>query len=460
MPLENTQKHVHFIGIGGVGMSGLARILLEKGVKVSGSDIKDSPTVNKLKEVGAKIFIGHKKENIQDDVDDVVISTAIPTENDELVEARKRGLRILHRSDILAQLMLERKGIAIAGAHGKTTTTSMISHVMERNGCDPTVVVGGVVFDMGSNAKLGCGEYLVAEADESDGSFLKLSPYIAVITNIENDHLDYYGTTDRIDAAFEEFVQRVPDNGECVFCFNNAKVRELATKTDRSFVSYGVEVAADYQGRNIRYQGTKSIMDVYYKDDFLGTLELNVPGEHNMCNALATLAVGKLTGLSFEQVATALRQFTGVGRRFQLTGKVDEITVVDDYAHHPTEIKATLQAAKKAGFARVVGVFQPHRYTRTNFLFKEFGEAFGDADMVIITDIYSAGEAPIAGVDAKLIVNEVKKNTDVPVYYLPNSDEIISFLLEEAKQGDLIITLGAGNIWNTGVELVKRLKEG
>ncbi|KNZ70470.1 UDP-N-acetylmuramate--L-alanine ligase [Thermincola ferriacetica] len=454
------QTQFHFIGIGGAGMSGLARILLQKGMRVSGSDIKSSRTFSQLKELGAKVYLGHSRENISEEIRVVVVSSAISPDNEELAEARKKGLKILHRGDVLAGLMAEKKGIAVAGAHGKTTTTSMIALVLEKNGLDPTVVVGGELFDIGSNAKLGKGEYLVAEADESDGSFLKLSPYIEVITNIEDDHLDYYGSTEKIDAAFQEFTEKIPDEGFCILCFNSPKVKVLADKLKKPFISYGIGVPAEYEGRNVLCQGTQSSVDVFYRNEYLGKLRLNVPGEHNLANALAALAVGRLVGLSFEQVADALASFTGVGRRFQLIGQVKGITVVDDYAHHPTELKATLQAAQKAGFTRIISVFQPHRFTRTKFLYRQFGEAFHGPDIIIITEIYSAGEKPIAGVSAQLIIDEVKKHTTAPVYFLKTEEDILEFLLANTRSGDLVLTLGAGNIWAVGVELVRRLKEG
>lgn len=460
MSLDNIQSRVHFIGVGGAGMSGLARILKGKGFDVSGSDINNSRTLNQLKELGVQVFVGHDKNNVSEDVKTVVISTAIPPTNEELIEAKGRGLRIMHRGEVLAELMKEKKGIAVAGAHGKTTTTSMVSLVLEQNGCEPTVVVGGEIFDIGANAKLGSGEFLVAEADESDGSFLKLSPYIAVVTNIENDHLDYWGSTDRIDAAFREFVEKIPEEGCCVLCFNSPKVKDLATEYSGNIISYGIGVSADYEGRNINSVGIGTTVDVYYRNSLLGTLHLNVPGEHNINNALAALAVGRLVGLSFDEVKSALKKFTGVSRRFQLTGEVQGITVVDDYAHHPTEIRATLKGAQEADYERTIAVFQPHRYTRTKFLYKEFGESFQNADMVIINEIYSAGEKPIDGVTAQLIVDEVKRNSQTPVYYLKDGDEIIRFLKKNARPGDLILTLGAGDIWAVGVELVRQLKEG
>lgn len=452
-------QHVHFIGIGGSGMSGIAGIMLGLGYRVTGSDLKPSAVTERLEALGVTCYAGHAEENLGE-ADMVVASTAIPPTNVELVEARERELPVIHRGEMLAWLMRRQKGIAIAGAHGKTTTTSMTALVLEKNGLEPTIVIGGELTDIGGNAKLGGGEYLVAEADESDGSFLKLDPLIEVITNIEDDHLDYYKSVENIVTAFRQFMAKVPEGGLAVVCFDDPKIRELLAEYNQPCQTYALDhPEADYTMQNIRLNGQITAGDVYYRGVFLGYLELSVPGRHNLSNALAVVAVGRFIGLSFEGIAAALKNFRGAGRRFQITGEVNGIKVVDDYAHHPSEIKATLKAAKQVKTGRVVGVFQPHRYTRTSILGERFGEAFNDADVIIISDIYSAGERPIEGVSAKTIVSAIEKHEGREVIYLPTRQEIVDYLERTARPGDMILTMGAGDIWSAGVELVNRLKE-
>jgi len=456
--LSNAQGHVYFIGIGGAGMSGIAQILLEQGYRVSGSDLRAGEATKRLEQAGAKVFIGHSAANLQDDISLVVVSTAISPDNEELVAARVKNIPVAHRGEMLARLMAGKKGIAIAGSHGKTTTTAMVAMVLEKNNYDPTVVVGGNFHDIGGNAKGGRGEYLVAEADESDGSFLKLAPHIAVVTNIEDDHLDHYGSRENIKAAFGEFVKKIPDAGFVVLCMDDPNVRQLAETIDKRVLTYGIDHAARYTAREIHNKGLTTYADIYFEDTRLGQLELNVPGRHNINNAMAAVAIGMALGLGFEEIAGALKNFKGVGRRFQLMGQVNGITVVDDYAHHPTEVAATLRAARQTDARRVIAVFQPHRYTRTKFLYKEFGGSFGDADIIIINEIYSAGEEPIEGVTANLIVRAAKDRVTKPVVYFRTMEEIVDFLTELARPGDLIMTLGAGNIRQAGVDLVHRLK--
>lgn len=453
------QCKVHFIGIGGSGMSGLALILLQQGYQVTGSDLSAGKATARLIDLGAKVFIGHDAANIGHDVNLVIISTAIKEDNPELADARSRGIEIIKRGELLARLMSEKKGIAVAGAHGKTTTSSMIALVFEKSGLDPTIVVGGDVTELGGNAKLGGGKYLVAEADESDGSFLLLSPFIEVITNIEDDHLDYYGSREAIKKAFVEFVQKVPHDGYAVMCIDDENVRELAAQCGKKVITYAVNQPAQYTAKNIRTEGLRSFADVYLDEEKLGELELGVPGMHNISNALATIAVSHTAGLDFNTIVGVLKNFRGVHRRFQILGQINGINVVDDYAHHPTEVKATLRAARQTQAERVVAVFQPHRYSRTSFLYKEFGECFSDADLILINEIYAAGEAPIEGVSAKLIVEAAENYEGRPVNYFKTLDEIVEFLSDNAKPGDLILTLGAGNIWTAGVKLVERLKE-
>ena len=440
-------------------MNGIAMIMLGLGYRVTGSDLKPSATTERLEALGVACYTGHARENLGN-ADLVVASTAIPPDNAELVEAKKRGLPVVHRSEMLAWLMRRQKGIAIAGAHGKTTTTSMAALMLEKNKLDPTIVIGGELTDIGGNAKLGKGEYIVAEADESDGSFLKLDPFIEVITNIEDDHLDYYKCEENIAAAFREFLAKVPDSGLAVVCLDDPGIRKLLEEYDRPCQTYALDnPQADYTMRNIWLNGQLTSGDVYYQGLFLGTLELSVPGRHNLSNALAVVAVGRFIGLAMEDITAALKSFTGAGRRFQLTGEVNGIKVIDDYAHHPTEIKATLRAAVQVKTGRVVGVFQPHRYTRTSILGERFGEAFKDADVVIISEIYSAGERPIEGVSARTIISAIEKHDGREAIYLPTRQEIVDYLVRIARPGDMILTMGAGDIWNAGVELVDRLKE-
>lgn len=452
------QGKIHFIGIGGSGMSGIATIMIQQGYKVSGSDLSQNAAACRLIDMGAEVFWGHDSTNLGQDTDMVVISTAIRADNPELVAAREKGMEIVRRGEMLARLMVDKKGIAVAGAHGKTTTSSMIALVFEKNGLDPTVVVGGDVLELGGNAKLGQGDYLVAEADESDGSFLLLSPSIEVITNIEDDHLDYYGSREAIKEAFVEFLQKIPDDGCAVVCADDPNVRELIANSDKTVITYGIVHHSDYMAQNIRTQGLHTYADIYYRSDLLGQLELNVPGLHNINNAMAAIAVGRIAGLGFDEVARVLKDFRGVHRRFELLGNVQGINVVDDYAHHPTEVKATLRAAKQTKANRVIGVFQPHRFTRTKFLYREFGESFSDADLIVISEIYGAGETPIEGVTAELIINAIKNNENKTVHYFQTIEEVTGFLSEIAESGDLILTLGAGNIRSAGIGLVERLK--
>lgn len=457
--MPTSSRTIHFIGIGGAGMSAIAKVLLEAGNIITGSDLKNSDATERLSAMGATIYVGHKEENLKDP-DVVVVSSAIPANNVEVLAARRRGIRVMQRGEMLAELMSQRKGIAVAGAHGKTTTTSMASLVLERAGLDPTVLIGGELNDIGGNAKLGLGEYLVAEADESDGSFLKLRPHIAVVTNVEDDHLDYYGSLENIVTAFRSFVEKVPPDGLAILCADNPNAKKIATTSNiKRRVTYGLNSGADYQARNVSFQALTSACEVWENDRCIGSLELLVPGRHSILNALATVALARELGIDFDVIREALASFHGVHRRFELLGTVNDIYVVDDYGHHPTEIKETLRAAKQGQFNRTVCVFQPHRYTRTQFLYREFGAAFNQADLLIITDIYSAGEEPIAGVNSELIVNAVAAQAGPKTIYIPNLKDVVPYLLNVLQPGDLILTLGAGNVWSVGAELVQALAQ-
>ncbi|HHW41545.1 MAG TPA: UDP-N-acetylmuramate--L-alanine ligase [Syntrophomonadaceae bacterium] len=448
-------KWYHLIGIGGAGMSGLARILLDMGIQVSGSDLVASPNLSRLREQGARVYVGHAAENLQPGVDHVVVSSAIPSSNVEVLAARRKGLPVISRGDLLAQLMLDFKGIAIVGAHGKTTTSSMISLVLAANGFDPTCIIGGEVNDIGGNARLGRGDYLVAEADESDGSFLKLAPYAAVITNIDNDHLDYYKNTGEIIKAFQKFLHCIKPGGFAVLCTDNRFVRELDAG-DVETITYGLEGEPVFKAKGVVQKGFTTEADILENNTLLGRLYLSVPGLHNVQNALAAVAVGRRLGLAFPPIAGALQAFHGARRRFQLLAQNDGIKIIDDYAHHPTEIKALMKASMGLKARRTIAVFQPHRYTRTSLLKEEFGTAFDGSDLVIVTDIYSAGEPPIEGVTSDLIVQSIRRNGQNAVY-IKRLDEVVDFLGREMKSGDLILTIGAGNVYTVGQKLAQML---
>lgn len=440
-------------------MSAIAKVLLAMGFDVSGSDISKSETTYKLEQLGARVCVGHCSENIQD-AQAIVISTAIPESNEEVRVARERGLTIFHRADIVAAIMEDQEGIAIAGAHGKTTTTSMIAIMLEKAGLDPTVLIGGELDFLGGNAKLGKGKYVVAEADESDGSFLKLSPKIAIVTNIENDHMDFYETMENILNTFQKFLHKLPvETGLAILCFDNAFARDIAAQSGRKYVSYAVDHEAEYTVRNIRINGSATIYDAYYQGELLGTVNLNVPGRHNIANSLAAIATGMHLGLTFTQIADGLAAFQGVKRRFQTKGRVKGVWVVDDYAHHPTEIATTLNAARDVKPKRLICIFQPHRYSRTKFLREEFGRAFAPADHLILTDVYSAGEQPIAGITGEVIKEEVERQTSQTATYIQDKNKISRYLLEIVEPGDLVITMGAGDIYRSGEELVEKLAQ-
>lgn len=451
---------IHFVGIGGAGMSPLARIMLELGYHVSGSDREDSGVIENLRRLGAKVMLGGQKaENVRG-VDAIVVSTAIPYDNPEVLAARDLGITKLHRSDINAALVNEYKGIAVAGAHGKTTTTSMLGVALTKAGVSPTVVVGGEVPDLGTNAVLGEGDYLVSEADESDGSFLKLRPHIAVVTNVEDDHMDHYGTMENIIRAFTQFIQNVDrENGYAVLCFDNENLRHIARHIDRKYYSYAIDHEADYQARNILTTGKGISFDVVHGEEMLGHISLNIPGRHNVLDAMACLVTGLSIGVPFEKMAAGLAAFHGAKRRFQTKGRIDGVWIVDDYAHHPTEIAATLQAAKETKPARLICVFQPHRYSRTQLLHEEFGKAFRSADLLVLTDVYAAGEAPIEGISGETILQEVRRQSGQSVVYLPEREKLASYLQKEIQEGDLVITMGAGDIYKTGEELVELLQK-
>lgn len=452
-------RKLHFIGIGGVGMSALAHILLDKGWSVSGSDLHDTPLTRELAAAGAEIYTEHRAENVIDKaVDAIVVSTAIRPDNPEVMAAEKLGIKKLHRSDINALLLNAARGIAVAGAHGKTTTTSMLGVVLTAAGVDPTVIVGGVVRDFGSNARLGKSDVLVTEADESDGSFLKLRPHIAVVTNVEDDHLDYYGTVEKIQAAFKKFMETVDEKaGRVVVCYDNEVAKMIAGQVSRTVVSYGIN-DGDYRASDIVTEANQTTFTVSYKGEVLGKAKLLIPGLHNVRNALATIAVARELGVTFEKAAAGLMEFHGAKRRFETKGKVNGIWIVDDYAHHPTEIASTISAAKQTKPGRLIVAFQPHRYSRTQLLAKEFGVAFRGADILLLNGIYSAGEDPIEGVSGRTIYDSVLAQTDMKPIYVEDRAEVAGELAKLVQPGDLVLTMGAGDIVNSGEELLGMLE--
>jgi UDP-N-acetylmuramate--alanine ligase len=454
----NTAEHVHFIGIGGYGMSAIAKVMLEMGYRITGSDLAQQELTEKLIAKGAKVFHGHEAQNVTG-ADLVVYSTALAKDNVEMQAAEELKIPIIHRSQMLARLMNARKGIAVAGAHGKTTTSSMISLVMELTGLDPTYIIGGEIMNVGSNAKAGKGDYVVAEADESDGTFLQYHPTLALVNNIEADHLENYdGDFENLKKAYAQFLSQVRDGGKAIVCKDDDFLKEMIPQIKSEVISYGIDSDADYIASELLLGDRKVAFTVSYRGNKLGQIRLSVPGKHNVYNALATLITCLEAGLSFEQVADAILEFRGAKRRFQVLGEVGDILVIDDYAHHPTEIQATISAAKATG-KRIVAVFQPQRYTRTYYLFEQFSRSFSEADEVIITDIYSpAGEQRIEGVDSDKMVELIRKNSNPHVTYISTRDEVLEYLIEHVKQGDLVLTMGAGDIWKAAEGLAKALR--
>lgn len=440
-------------------MSAIAKVMLEMGYRISGSDLASQELTEKLVAKGATVFIGHEAENVKG-ADVVVYSTALSKDNVEMAAAEEWNIPILHRSQMLARLMNAKKGIAVAGAHGKTTTSSMIALVLEECKMDPTFIIGGEIMNVGSNAKAGKGEWVVAEADESDGSFLQYNPLIALVNNIEADHLENYnGDFENLKKAYAQFLSQVSDEGKAIVCKDDTYLQELIPDIKSEVITYGIETDADYTARNIVLGDRKVSFEVEHQGSSLGFIQLSVPGKHNVYNAMATLITCMEAGLSFSQIAEAITDFRGAKRRFQVLGEVNDILIIDDYAHHPTEIEATISAAKATG-KRIVAVFQPQRYTRTYFLFDQFSRAFSEADEVIITDIYSpAGEQQIEGITSSKLVELIRQNSNQHVRYIPSKEEVQAFLLEHVKSGDLVLTMGAGDIWKAASGLARTLNQ-
>ena len=459
-------QQIHFVGIGGIGMSGIAEVLLNLGYKVSGSDLKSSAVTQRLAGLGAAVFEGHRAENIAG-AEVVVTSSAIAPENPEVLEAHKQHVPVIQRAEMLAELMRLKYGIAIAGMHGKTTTTSMVAAVLAGGGLDPTVVVGGRVDAMGSNARLGKSQYLVAEADESDRSFLKLSPILSVVTNIDREHMDCYRNMRDVKKTFLEFMDRVPFYGMVVACNDDPLLRRLLPEVQRRTVTYGTKRGSDFwikiptsRAKSAREMGHPlSHFTVRYRGQDLGEFTLHVPGLHNVLNATAAIAVGVGLDVGVEAIRTALDQFRGVDRRFQLRGRVAGVSVIDDYGHHPTEIKATLAAARSCGFRKVHVVFQPHRYTRTRDLLEGFTTAFGDADSLFVLDIYAASEKPIEGISGEAFARTIREKGGRSAQYVNSFADAVSSAAAVAEEGDMILTLGAGSVSQLGPMILEKLKE-
>ena len=450
--------HIHFVGIGGIGMSGIAELLLNLGYEVSGSDTKASDITERLKGLGGAIHTGHSAEHVSG-ADVVVVSSAINAENPEVNAAHRLAIPVIPRAEMLAELMRLKYSVAVAGAHGKTSTTSIVAAVLGEGRLDPTVVIGGKLKGIDSNAVLGMGDFIVAEADESDGSFLKMSPTIAVVTNIDREHLDFYKDLEDIKNVFFDFIDRIPFYGLAVLCLDNEPIQDLIPKIKKRFTTYGMSTQADYQARNIRAQGLKTRFTLHYQGEDFGDITLNLPGIHNVYNAMASIAVGFELNIPFETIKSALETLEGVQRRMEVKGVAQGITVVDDYGHHPTEIKTTLQAVKESWpDKRIILAFQPHRYTRTHALFDEFTRAFYQSDLMVVMPIYAAGENPINGVDSSRLCEEIKAHGHKEVICMDGMESALSYLKDVLRSGDLLLTLGAGDVWKVGTAILKELE--
>ena len=457
MMLRKTRR-IHFVGIGGSGMSGIAEVLINLGYEVTGSDLEEGATVQRLRGLGGKVHRGHRADNVGE-ADVVVVSSAVKSDNPEVQEARRRQIPVIPRAEMLAELMRIKHGVAIAGSHGKTTTTSMVATILSGAGLDPTIVIGGRLGTLGSNAKLGKGELLVAEADESDGSFLRLTPTIAVVTNIDPEHLEHYGQFANLQRAFADFLNKVPFYGIGIVCLDEPSVQQILPSLTRRVVTYGFSAQADLSASAVELKEFHASFDVALLRRKLGRVVLQVPGRHNVSNALAAIAVGLDLEIPFATIAAQLKEFRGADRRFHLKGETGGVMVIDDYGHHPVEILATLSAAKKGWGRRTVVVFQPHRYTRVGALLGEFARAFYDADVLAVTDIYSAGEAPIPGVTCEAVAHAIEEHGHKDVTLVKDLKEVPGWLQSRVREGDMVITLGAGTVYKAGDEFL-RLRRG
>ncbi|MCL4542261.1 MAG: UDP-N-acetylmuramate--L-alanine ligase [Deltaproteobacteria bacterium] len=455
--MKNGVKRVHLIGIGGSGMSGIAEVLINSGYTITGSDIEYSKTIEKIESIGGKVFIGHNPKNLAGS-EIVVYSAAIKDNNAELLYAKNEKLTVLKRAEMLAELLSLKKGVAIAGSHGKTTTTSMISCIFGEAGLDPTFVVGGKVFGIGMHSKVGKGDFMVVEADESDGSFLKLKPNHCVVTNIDYEHLCYYGNIENLKSAFKDFINNIPFFGFAVLCADSHLLRPIFPEVNKKYFTYGIEHKADYYALNIALEKNSSVFDAYSKGKFIGKFNLSVPGIHNVSNALGAITLAAELGIKAEYIQKALKSFHGVERRFQIKKEDDSLIVVDDYAHHPVEIAATLKAAKNWN-RHIIAVFQPHRYSRMKDLIEDFATSLKIADIVIITDIYSAGESEIEGVSSFVLSEKMRHTGYKNVYYVPDKKDVTSNLKTILKGGEMVIFLGAGDITKSCDEFVYNNKD-
>lgn len=451
-------QHIHFVGIGGIGMSGIAELLLNLGYRISGSDVRASDITRRLESLGARIFIGHDPAHVEG-ADVVVLSSAIREDNPEVVAARKRGnVPVIRRAEMLAELMRLKYSVLVAGAHGKTTTTSMVATVLARGGLDPTVIIGGKLNAWGTNAKLGSGDFVVAEADESDGTFLLLSPTIAVVTNIDLEHVDFYRDLDHIRETFLEFVNKVPFYGQAILCLEDENIQHLLPRVEKRFVTYGFSSQADFQARDVRVDGPRTLYRAFHRDRELGQVVLPIPGRHNVLNSLAAVAAGVELELGWEDIQRGLEDMTGVQRRFHVKGEAAGVLVLDDYGHHPTEIRAVLSALSESyPNRRKVVAFQPHRYSRTRGLMDQFAKCFYQSDVLLVTEVYAAGEAPLEGVTGKRLAEEVARYGHHEITYCETLDGMTEALLQRVQPGDVVVTLGAGNIWQVGEALLERL---
>ena len=450
-------RSIHFVGIGGIGMSGIAEVLLAHGFKVSGSDVAASETTRRLAGLGAELYVGHAAEHVKS-ADVVVFSSAVKPDNPELAAARKAHIPVVPRAEMLAELMRLQDGIAIAGSHGKTTTTSLIATVLRAAALDPTVIIGGKLNGLGSNAARGKGEFLVAEADESDGSFLHLSPVISVITNIDPEHLDHYKSLRALKEAFVDFANKVPFYGLVVACLDHPEVQRILPRIEKRTLTYGLSAQADYSAKHVQAAGLSTRFELVIRGQSAGEMCLRMPGQHNVQNALAVIAIADELGVERAITREALASFGGVQRRFTVRGESKSVTVVDDYGHHPAEVRAVLTAAQQAFGRRVVVLFQPHRYSRTQLLFDELASAFNAADVLFLTDVYAAGEAPIAGADSAHLAEALRERGHRDVTYVPAQAALVSSVLPRLQKGDVVITLGAGSITQVGPQLLAALE--
>ena len=453
------KKHkIHFVGIGGIGMSGIAEVLLHSGYVVTGSDLQESDATRRLRGLGAGVFVGHQEANLAGNPSVVVISTAVKYSNPEVLEARRRNIPVIPRAEMLAELMRMKYGVAVAGSHGKTTTTSMIAAVLSTAGLDPTLVIGGRVHMLGTNARIGQGEFLVAEADESDGSFLLLSPTIAVVTNIDREHMDFHQTMERLNESFLAFINKIPFYGLAVLCIDDANVHGLLPKTKKRFATYGLSAGADFSAQDLKSSLGGVEFAALHHGKPLGHLRLHLPGRHSATNALAALAVAHELEIPFARVAEALEGFTGIHRRFEIKGEPRGIMVIDDYGHHPTEIRATIGAIRDSWKRPLTVIFQPHRFTRTRDLFDEFLTAFDGADRLVLTEIYPAGEDSIAGTSGEILYQAIKRRGHMDVEFVADKNDIVARVGNKLNPGDMVLTLGAGDIHKVGEELVEALR--